>query len=468
MSGVKHCDGIAAGVAGLDASRMSQVHARSAWEQEMGDVATAPIKYERASALLLGWEPDSCDTGVAGEVGALGVLAADEILLNLRKLANLRELLQNTYNFSVQTSLMNTAKPPQQQAFQHLANFVVAHDKPRTLLIIYYAGHGYSSARGMGRIALSGKPIYGQEGKLAGSIEWHEVERTLSATSSDVLVIFDCCQAGELCRSAQEGFLNSNRIFQYLGACESGQVTSRAGKLSFTSAIIWALEQLAGEASFPITKLVQKIEAHEHFPRQQKPVLFGGRFDPVSENICLAPMRAAPTTDGSGILATTSKVASTRGVMELSFHFPRDVTETDIIQTAGVLKECMRSKKLNCDKISFIDQYSLDTAEVVKRWKDLMQSARQGPTMNINLMRAPRDGHGVMDRILRRLRLLVGKGTTEVELAPGRELVTPTYRRPLFPRVTVRIMTSMFLLEVIRSCIGISICILIVRVCAGL
>lgn len=70
MSGVKHCDGIAAGVAGLDASRMSQVHARSAWEQEMGDMATAPIKYERASALLLGWEPDSCDTGVAGEVKA--------------------------------------------------------------------------------------------------------------------------------------------------------------------------------------------------------------------------------------------------------------------------------------------------------------------------------------------------------------------------------------------------------------
>jgi hypothetical protein len=70
MSDVKHLDDMAAGVAGLDASRMSQVHARLAWEQEMGDVATTPIKYERVSALLLGWEPDSCDTGVAEEVKA--------------------------------------------------------------------------------------------------------------------------------------------------------------------------------------------------------------------------------------------------------------------------------------------------------------------------------------------------------------------------------------------------------------
>lgn len=362
---------------------------------------------------------------------------------------------------------MNTARPPQQQAFQHLANFVAAHDRPRTLLVIYYAGHGYSSARGMGRIALSGKPIYGQEEKLAGSIEWHEVERVLSATSSDVLVIFDCCQAGLLCRSAQEGFLNSNRIFQYLGACESGQATSRAGKLSFTSAIIWALKELSGEASFPITKLVQKIEAHEHFPPEQKPVLFGGRFDPVSENICLAPMRTIPTPEDPDMCSTTNQAASTRGVMELSFHFARDVTEKDIVQTAGVLKECMRSKKLDCDKISFIDQYSLDTAEVVKRWKQLVQAARQRPTL-INLTGVPRVGHGVMDRFSQRLRLLVGNFTTQTDSESEQELVAMRHHWPLVRCATVRNMVLMLLLEVIRSCIGLSIFIVIVRAYAGL
>jgi hypothetical protein len=380
----------------------------------------------------------------------------------------LGELLQEEYKFKVETSLMNTDKPPQQQAFQHLSKFVADHDKPRTLLIIYYAGHGYSLAHDTGRISLSGKPILDEKKKLAGSIEWHEVERTLSATSSDVLVIFDCCQAGLLCRSARESFLNNNRIFQYLGACESSQVTHRAGKDSFTSAIIWALRQLSGEASFPITKLVQKIEAHEHFPQKQKPVLFGGRFDPVSENICLARMRATPTTEGSVIHPTTNEATAVRGVMELSFHFPRDVTENDIIQTAGVLKECIRSKKLNCDKISFIDRYSLDTAEVVKRWKQLMQSARQRPTMNINLMGAPRDGHGAMDHFLRRPRLPGGQITTEAELAPEQEPVPRIHRGPLIRCGTVRNMISMLLLEVIKSCIGLSIFFFIVRVFAGL
>lgn len=126
---------------------------------------------------------------------------------------------------------------------------------------------------------------------IAASIEWHEVERTLVATSSDVLVIFDCCRAGLLCRSAQEGLENNDRIFQCLGACESEQRTRSSGKQSFTTAMIWALEELAKEPSFPVTKLVKKIEAHAGFPHDdQRPVLFGGRFAPASANIHLARM----------------------------------------------------------------------------------------------------------------------------------------------------------------------------------
>lgn len=51
----------------LDALNISQVRARSIWQEEMGQ-ATLPVKYARTSALLLGWEPDSDDTGVAKEV----------------------------------------------------------------------------------------------------------------------------------------------------------------------------------------------------------------------------------------------------------------------------------------------------------------------------------------------------------------------------------------------------------------
>lgn len=191
----------------------------------------------------------------------------------------------------MQSHLMHTRTSPQSQAFKHLSNFVDAHDHPQTLLVVYYAGHGYESLTRPGCLTLSGKPIYDQDAMIAASIEWHEVERTLVATSSDVLVIFDCCCAGLLCRSAQEGLENSNRIFQCLGACESRQQTRSSGERSFTTAMIWALKELAKGSSFPVTKLVKKIEAHARFPHNdQRPVLFGGRFAPASANIHLARM----------------------------------------------------------------------------------------------------------------------------------------------------------------------------------
>lgn len=283
--------------------------------------------------------------------------------------------MEDKYHFQVQTKLMNDDTHPQEQAFQHLSNFVVDHREPRTLLIIYYAGHGYSSARNNGRIALSGTQLVDPTEKMARSIEWDEVERTLSTTQSDVLVIFDCCQAGLLCRSAQEGLLNPHRSFQYLGACESKQVTDRAGPSSFTSAMIWALERLAMEPGFPVTKLVKTIEQHENFPPKQKPVLFGGRFDPVAENICLAPMLAAHGRVGqaktSDEPASASSTIPTRGVIELRLHFDNGVTEADIVNSARVLTECMKKKKLRCHDITFIDKYSLDSTDIVRRaaWK---------------------------------------------------------------------------------------------------
>lgn len=212
-------------------------------------------------------------------------------MLTYSQLASLAKVLQEEYNFVVESHLMHTRTSPQRQAFKHLSNFVDDHDNPQTLLLVYYAGHAYKSLTELGCLALSGKPIYDQDKMIAASIEWHEVERTLVATSSDVLVIFDCCHAGLLCRSAQEGLENKDRIFQCLGACESEQRTRSSGKQSFTTAMIWALKELAKESSSSTTKLVKKIEAHEGFPHNdQRPVLFGGRFAPASANIHLARM----------------------------------------------------------------------------------------------------------------------------------------------------------------------------------
>lgn len=284
------------------------------------------------------------------------------------QLHGLQNVLQERYRCDVQLELMNYKTHPQQQAFKHLANFVEAHKRPRTLLIIYYAGHGFDSGKDDNRMALSGRRFIDDEEKAANSIMWDDVERTLSTTPSDVLVIFDCCQAGLLCRSARQVLLHPNRSFQFLGACESGQVTNRAGPKSFTSAMIWALDKLANEATFPVTKLVKTIEEHDDFPRDQKPVLFGGRFDPVAENICITHMRG-PASRGESVDPTASPrdTPPTKGVLELRLHFPNEVTEDDIVDSARTLKNCMQKVTLHCHGIAFLDMYATDSTALMKR-----------------------------------------------------------------------------------------------------
>lgn len=228
---------------------------------------------------------------------------------------------------------MNLHTQPQQQAFKHVADFVAANDKPRTLLIIFYAGHGYSSIKRTGSTALCNEPRY--EGS-AYSIEWADVERILKITASDVLVIFDCCQASLLCRSAPEGFSNPSRIFQYLAACDSQELTHRAGPSSFTSAIIWALKELSGAKSFPITELVSRVEKHPPF---YSPVLFGGRFDSVSENICLTPKRSVPSHEQPVPHKTSDNLTSTQSDVRLEPLSSRDDMEPRLASIQHVISK---------------------------------------------------------------------------------------------------------------------------------
>lgn len=292
---------------------------------------------------------------------------------------------------------MDTITPPQAQAFMHLSSFVKHHDASRTLLIVYYAGHGYHSSKGTGYLALSGKPIYYEDARIAASIEWNEVERTLVATSSDVLVIFDCCHAGLLCRSAQDGLVNRTRIFQYLGACESEQRTKSSGSQSFTAAIIWALKELAEESDFPITTLVKKIEARAEFPHhQQRPVLFGGRFAPVSENIRLARMPNTTPQAKSSAAATGTEEHKIGSLLEFSPRVSWIPPTADIIRNVRILGEFIHRCIIGFGAIAFVAKCSLKDA-VARGWTSLVQVPHQPPHLTSGPSNIAENGDGSRD-----------------------------------------------------------------------
>jgi hypothetical protein len=123
---------------------------------------------------------------------------------------------------------------------------------------------------------------------------WEESENTLHHAKGDVLVIFDCCDAGSLAQ-----LRSPSRAFEYIGACEKGKYTHGPGEKSFTSALTWALKELKEETHFTTQALVSKIKEHKKFPGKQNPVLFP-RSGFLPEHIWLGSKRISTPITSCG------------------------------------------------------------------------------------------------------------------------------------------------------------------------
>jgi len=262
--------------------------------------------------------------------------------------------MQDSYNFSVQFKRMHPQTLPQIQAMKHVVDFVYEEDQAGRLLVIYYAGHGRAGANGQLMLA----------GSLAqsASIDWTRVEITLEKTEADVLVIFDCCCAGFLHRRLPELRGPSTRKFLYVAACRAEQRTLSAGPASFTSAMIWALEELAmDEPGFTVRRLVRTVMSYEHFPRDtQEAVVFESRFGAVDGDIRLGPSLGKGGAVGRRVEENiVQETHPTADVLDLRFHFAERVTGAVVEDTALALKTLLRTEKsLRCHRVSLLEHKS--------------------------------------------------------------------------------------------------------------
>ena len=95
-----------------------QVH----FEREMDEKMQGHLK---VAVLMLSWKKENKDD----------LDTADEV-------ARLAAVFQGKYNFTVHHGLINQQKSAKHQINFYLAKFVRDEDDEKTLLIIYYAGHG--------------------------------------------------------------------------------------------------------------------------------------------------------------------------------------------------------------------------------------------------------------------------------------------------------------------------------------
>lgn len=182
---------------------------------------------------------------------------------------------------------MDLKTHPQVQAAKHVADLVFERDDSEHLSIIYYSGHGFVSNKS--RLLMHGTRQTDDNARQM-CIDWTEVETSLGKARADVLVILDCCYAGVLQPAKKQPIHSARRKFQYIAACRADQVTTSAGKYSFSRAIIAAFESLAEKPGFTTSELVRTLTAREHFPRnEQEALVFDGRFGPADEDIWIAP-----------------------------------------------------------------------------------------------------------------------------------------------------------------------------------
>lgn len=320
-------------------------------------------------------------------------------------------MLEDSYGFPVGYERMHMRRHPQVQAMKHVVDFLHKHDsiEPRTLLIVYYAGHGGADRTSTGRISLSGcHPD--NDAQRDRSIAWTEVETTLAKAESDVVVIFDCCHAGLLCRPARRG---PSRSFHYVAACKADQTTRASGEKSFTAAMIWALKDLADSPGFTVTRLVEKLMQHEPFPREeQEAVIYTSRFGP-GRDIWIAPTPEKRDPDPASLTvdarpsSAREDLLPTADILDLRFHFAQHATVAHITETARMMKDFLDTKQsLHFHHISFIDHTSF-VKWGAEHWLGVYRKgkvAREGATP-VEELAHPRKLRGSTNRFDRALRL---------------------------------------------------------------
>jgi hypothetical protein len=189
------------------------------------------------------------------------------------------------------------------------------------------------------------------------TVLWHTVEPIIKSAASNVLVIFDCCYAGQLGEQPKMRGSFSHRSFEFLGACQPDGETPMPGRRSFTSALIWALEELVQTRGiFTTLELMVMVTRYPDFPDNQTPYL-SERGEPSITRLVLAPLTKPGESGRNEKPRRSSKVdvsASFKDYVDLRIFFKEKPDSKIIMQLADELKRVIRNQEIGVQKICWL------------------------------------------------------------------------------------------------------------------
>lgn len=195
----------------------------------------------------------------------------------------------------------------------------------------------------------------------------------IKRTKGDVLVIFDCCHAGVLAKKTRSV---AEQNFEFLAACGSDDLTEMPGENSFTSALIWALERLAGTKSgFTTQQLLRKInEDAPNFPRNQHALIMERGEDETScfRKLVLAPLPKPGEKNECELPPTKEKTtAKIMHYIDLRFFYDKQPTKEEILYLSQSLKEMIYNEKISARHIGWLNMTDI-MKNSIEQWKRRM------------------------------------------------------------------------------------------------
>jgi hypothetical protein len=187
-------------------------------------------------------------------------------------------------------------------------------------------------------------PASDEKSEYLNRIVWNEAEQLIhSAQHADIFLILDCCHAGKLL-SARQKTPWSDRIFEFLGASGPDQTTPLPGADSFSSALTWALKELATDGCFMSSELLEKVLSAPRFPKNgQLPCLSERGLHSV-RRLILEPL---PEPTKANCPPQARKREETTDSFEyslnLQFLLPKIPSDDEIKKMCDGLKELINS-----------------------------------------------------------------------------------------------------------------------------
>ena len=185
-------------------------------------------------------------------------------------------------------------------------------------------------------------------------------------TDADLFVIFDCCYAGQLAISTRSIF--SSKIFEFLGATQAHDVALAPGDESFSTALAWALENLATQPDgFTTLQLEQKIKQAPQFPSKTQVPCLTTRGEASLRRLKIAPLPREPAEPVQRPRERPRQdVESIKYYVQLQLLFSSCPDETHVKDLTENLKDLVRGRNLPLRQVLWRGLFSRDTAKIDK------------------------------------------------------------------------------------------------------